>query len=235
MGILAGGSAVPCEIAAAVMARGRKVHIVGLEGEAEPEIARYPHTWVNLGRVGGIIRAFREAGCREIVIIGRVRRPNLLAVRPDFGFWRALPTILSILRGGDDAILRVVLGFFERHGLKVVGAHEVAPELVAPAGVQGRHQPTSGLREAIARCAEALFALGPFDAAQAAVAEPGGLLAVEGADGTDAMLRRLADPVGGARRAGEGVLVKLPKPDQERMRSQAPRRKCSGNRSQMPI
>ncbi len=213
---------MPCEIAAAVLSRGRPVHIVGLEGEAEPDIAEFPHTWVNWGGIGAMIRAFRTSGCREIVIVGRVRRPNLAAIRPDLGFWRSLPALLPLLRGGDDAILRVVVGFFERHGLKVIGAHEAAPELIAPAGVLGTHRPSAEDRAAIQRCIEALSALGPFDAAQAAVGSAAGLLAVEGADGTDAMLRRLADPVLGIARAGEAgrggpaVLVKLPKPDQER-------------------
>ncbi len=215
LGILAGGSGVPCEIAAAVVARGRGVHIVGLEGEAEAQIAGYPHTWVNWGGIGAMIRAFQDNGCREIVIVGRVRRPNLLAIRPDFGFWTSLPSLLPFLRGGDDAILRLVVGFFERRGLKVIGVHEAAPELIASAGVLGQHRPSAAHTSAIAQCVTALAALGPFDAAQAAVGQAHRLLAVEGADGTDAMLRRLGSSVGlGGRR--EGVLVKMPKPDQER-------------------
>lgn len=222
LGILAGGSGVPCEIAAAVTARGRRVHIVGLEGEAEAEIAQFPHTWVNWGGIGAMIRAFRVSGCREIVIVGRVRRPNLAAIRPDLGFWASLPALLPFLRGGDDAILRLVVGFFERHGLKVVGAHEAAPELIAPAGVMGRHVPSAAQRHAIEHCMGALAALGPFDAAQAAVAEERGLVAIEGADGTDAMLGRLSvkrsvrPPQPSAAPANGGVLVKMPKPDQER-------------------
>ena len=222
LGILAGGSGVPCEVAALVRARGRGVHIVGLQGEAEPEISQYPHTWVNFGGVGAMLGAFRRHGCRQIVIVGRVRRPNLAKVRPDLGFWKSLPVLLSFLRGGDDAILRVVVRFFERNGLEVIGVHEAAPELIASAGVLGRHTPSPADKAGIARATQALTALGPFDAAQAAVAHEGGLVAIEGADGTDAMLRRLAEPQIGrphrlaASRAQRGVLVKTPKPGQER-------------------
>jgi UDP-2,3-diacylglucosamine hydrolase len=211
LGILAGGSGVPCEIAEAVQRRGRAVHIVALEGEAEPEVARFPHTWVNLGGIGAMLRAFKQNGCGEIVIVGRVKRPNLVSIRPDLGFWTNLPILLSLLRGGDDAILRVVVGFFERHGLTVVGAHDAAPELIAPAGVMGRHQPGPGDLASIASCAGAIAALGPFDAAQAAIGIDGKLIAIEGADGTDAMLRRLA----ASRGPRGGVLVKVPKPGQD--------------------
>jgi DUF1009 family protein len=183
---------------------------VGLDGEAEPDIERYPHTWVNWGGIGTMIRAFRGSGCREIVIIGRVRRPNLKKVRPDLLFWQSLPALLPILRGGDDAILRLVVGFFERHGLTVVGIEQAAPELLAAEGVLGRVRPADGDLESVATCARALAALGPFDAAQAAVAKGERLLGVEGADGTDALLRRLGPGSSG------GVLVKLPKAGQER-------------------
>ncbi|MGE0629945.1 MAG: LpxI family protein [Hyphomicrobiaceae bacterium] len=214
LGILAGGSAVPMELADAVIRRGRSVHIVGIEGEAEAGIAGYPHTWVNWGGIGAMISALQAARCRQLVIVGRVCRPNLLALRPDFGFWRSIPALLPFLKGGDDTILRLVVGFFERHGLEVIGAHEAAPELLATPGPLGRHMPSREQLAEASYAASALRLIGPFDAAQAAVVGAGGLVAIEGADGTDAMLRRLADRP--RLDAAGSVLVKLPKPAQER-------------------
>jgi DUF1009 family protein len=216
LGILAGGSGVPIELAEAVVSHGGSVHIVGLEGEADPDITAYPHTWVNWGGIGAMIAAFRQAGCRQIVIVGRVRRPNLAKLRPDLGFWTSLPALLPFLRGGDDAILRLVVGFFERHGLEVLGAHEAAPELLAPAGLMGAIDPSPASRDAIRTGAMVLAALGPMDAAQAVVCAPSGLIAVEGADGTDAMLRRLTANGVIAPASDVAVLLKLPKPNQER-------------------
>lgn len=213
LGILAGGTRLPIEIAEAARARGQGVHIVGLEGEADGAIEGFAHTWVNWGAIGAMIRAFREAGCKDIVIVGRVRRPNLMKLRPDGLFWRTLPSLFGFLRGGDDTILRMVIRFFEKHGLAVRGIADVAPELVAPSGViAGPARELASL--GIATACHALGALGPFDASQAAAADHSGrLLALEGADGTDAMLVRLA----AKRRGGEGggVVVKLPKAGQE--------------------
>ena len=134
------------------------------------------------GGIGAMLRAFRDHGCREIMIVGRVRRPNLAQLRPDLGFWTNIPRLLQFLRGGDDAILRLVVRFFERHNLKVIGVHEAAPELIAPEGVLGRHAPSAADKAAIGRCVAALEVLGPFDAAQAAVTQTSGLVAVEGAE-----------------------------------------------------
>ena len=55
-----------------------------------------------------------------------------------------------------------------------------------------------------------------FDIGQAAVVARGYVLAVEAAEGTDAMLRRCGDLNGWGYGARQGVLVKRPKPGQDR-------------------
>src|SRR5207244_7144593 len=115
-------------------ARGESVHIVGIEGEADPDIARFPHTWVNWGEIGRMVETLRGQGRSELVIAGAVTRPDLWKIRPDAGFFTSLPQILRLLAGGDDSVLKRVVRFFEAKGLRVRGAHEVAPDLLAGSG-----------------------------------------------------------------------------------------------------
>ncbi|HXF55186.1 MAG TPA: UDP-2,3-diacylglucosamine diphosphatase LpxI [Hyphomicrobiaceae bacterium] len=209
LGILAGGGALPIEIADAVARSGRPLHIVGIEGEADPAIARHPHTWVNLGGIGAMTRALRAHGCRELVIAGSARRPNLMKLRPDLGFLTSLPDLVRCLWGGDDSVLRRVVRFFEGKGLKVLGIEDVAPHLLAPPGLLGSHAPGEAQSTGIARAFAMIRALGPFDVGQAVVAAGDRIVAIEGAGGTDAMLDGIATHVKG------GVLAKGPKPGQE--------------------
>ena len=194
IGILAGGGRLPLMIAESVAARGGTVHIVGIEGEADPAIARFPHTWVNWGQIGRMVATLRGEGGRDLVIAGAVTRPDLRRIRPDAGFFRSLPQILRLLAGGDDSVLTRVVRFFEGNGLEVRGVHEVAPDLLAGAGRLG----SIALSEADRADAELGFAvrraLGPVDAGQAVVVARGRVLAIEGAEGTDAMLQRVACP-----------------------------------------
>ena len=211
LGILTCAGPLPLEIARLVTARGRPVHLVALEGFADPGAAAYPHERVGLGQLDRLLRSFRRAGCREIVIAGAMRRPDLLRLRPDLGILKHLPTILSLTRGGDDSVLRRIVRFFENQGFIVRGAGEVAPELLAGAGALGRHAPDAAHCEAIDRAARALAALGDFDIGQAAVATAERVLTIETSRGTDAMLESLAADAG----ATGAVLVKLAKPGQE--------------------
>lgn len=215
LGIVACAGTLPIAIARAVTAAGRPVHLAALEGIADGAITAFPHDWIRLGQVGRLLASLRGAGCRELVIAGAMRRPNLLRLSPDWGLVRHLATILSLTRGGDDSVLRRIVGFFEAQGFVVRGVGDVAPALLAPAGALAVPPAGPDALAAMARAARAIDALGSFDIGQAVVATAGGLVAVEGVRGTDAMLEDLGPGGSGAGQARHGVLVKLAKPGQE--------------------
>lgn len=216
IGILAGGGRLPLMIADSVAARGHDVHIVAIEGEADPEVARFPHTWVNWGQIGRMVATLRAEGASELVIAGGVTRPDLWRIRPDAGFFRGLPHILSLLAGGDDSVLSGVVRFFEGKGLTVRGVHQVAPDLLAGAGRLGTWDLAAQDRADAELGFAVRGALRGLDAGQAVAVAQGKVLAIEGAEGTDAMLQRIAalpDRVASGVRSG--VLAKGPKPGQE--------------------
>jgi DUF1009 family protein len=214
VGILAGGGSLPREIADALLAEGQTPVMVGLEGEADPrDFAGHDFTPVNWGRIGQLIRTFKRKGVTDLVIVGRVTRPDLKAIRTDFGFWWNLPRIFRIVAaGGDDSVLRRVVGFFEEHGFRVRGPADVAPRLVIGEGPYGRVAMAGSAQRDFEIGREIVGRLAPFDIGQAVAVADGAVLAIEGAEGTDAMLRRAAGLRGGLR---GGLLVKWPKPGQE--------------------
>jgi DUF1009 family protein len=215
IGILAGGGRLPLTIAESVAARGGSAHIVAIAGEADADVARFPHTWVNWGHVGRMVATLRREA-DALVIAGSVRRPNLWKVRPDWGFIVSLPKILGMMVGGDDSVLSRVVRFFEAKGIEVRGAHEVAPDLLTLAGPAGALALDAGAQADAALGFAVRAALGPLDAGQAVVVADGRVLAIEGAEGTDRMLARVRDlrqaRPGGVR---SGILTKGPKPGQE--------------------
>ncbi len=218
LGIIAGRGPLPCVVAEAAQARGLSLHIVAIRGEASDAIERFPHTWIKLGEVGKLFGALESNGCRDLVIIGGVDRPDLANVKFDFGAIKNLPFILSLGKGGDDHVLSRIVSFLESKGYRVHGAEDVAPDLLASKGILGRKAPSARDRADIEMAFRVVSALGQLDVGQAAVVANGHVLAVEAAEGTDAMLARCAE----LRQSGRvhhqgptGVLVKAPKPGQE--------------------
>ena len=214
VGILAGGGSLPREIADVLHAEGQNPVIVGLEGEVRPrDFAGHDFTLVNWGRIGQLLRTFKQKGVTDLVIVGSVTRPDLRAIRTDVGFWWNLPRIFRIVAaGGDDSVLRRVVGFFESHGFVVRGPADVAPALLIGEGAYGKVAMSAASKRDFEIGREIVARLAPFDVGQAVVVANGAVLAIEGAEGTDAMLKRIVERQDSAR---GGVLVKWPKPGQE--------------------
>jgi DUF1009 family protein len=214
LGIIAGGGVLPVKVAAAARAAGRGVFIVGLEGFADPAIlAPWPHEIRRLGAASRIVAALRENGCQDLVMIGPVRRPSLLDLRPDVEGAKLLTRIGRAAFAGDDGLLAAVIRVLTEEGFRVIGAQEIIQEVLAPAGVLTRTRPDAQAMADINRGVRVVGLLGSADVGQACVVQQGLVLAVEAIEGTDAMLRR----AGELRRDGiGGVLVKLVKPGQDK-------------------
>jgi lipid-A-disaccharide synthase len=217
IGIIAGAGSLPLEVARSVTGRGGFVHVVMVDGAADPALTSFPHTLVNWAQPGRAMAAFRQANIKDAVLLGGYGRPSFATARPDLTFLRLVPAVVRLLKaGGDDAVLRGVLAQFEALGLHILSVGDVAPELLVAEGVPTRAAPSAANDADIALGFDLVAALGQFDIGQAVVVSGGKIEAIEGAEGTDRMLQRVAAERA-ARGHGEqgGVLVKRPKPGQD--------------------
>lgn len=219
VGLIAGGGTLPFTVAEQLVAQGRKPVLFALRGFCDVEqVARFTHHWVSIGQFGAAKRLLRAEGCRDLVFIGSLVRPALSELRLDFGTLRVMPSVIRAYRGGDDHLLSRVGRIFEAHGFRLLGIADVAPGLLMPEGAMTRRHADERAAADIEKGRAVLAALSPFDVGQAVVAIDGHVVAVEGIEGTDAMLARVAqlrrDRVV---RAGEGrgVLVKAAKRGQD--------------------
>lgn len=218
LGLIAGGGGLPLEIAEHCRRAGRPFFVVRLKGFAGPELASFEGADIGLAELGHCIRALRRAGCDAVCLAGLVARPDFAALKPDLRGLAALPGAIAAARRGDDALLRFLLGEFEKEGFRVEGAHEVTADLALGAGPLGRHAPAAEACSDASRALEVARAVGRLDIGQAAVVCRGLVLAVEAQEGTAAMLARVAElpaAVRGTPAARAGVLAKAPKPIQE--------------------
>jgi DUF1009 family protein len=221
LAIISGGGVLPFAIADAAIARGRSVVLFPIRGVADPaRSSGYTHHWIGLTQVKTFMALMRKEGCREIVLIGSLNRPSFWQIVSNLGeLTGVLPILISALRRGDNHLLSSVARIAEANGFRVVGAHEVAPEILVSAGSVTALAPTPVQQESIKHGLELLNAMGPFDVGQGVVVINQNVVAVEGIEGTDAMLARVRDLRQAGRitsKSGEGVLVKAPKPQQDR-------------------
>lgn len=214
VGILAGGGPLPFQVADVVRRQGGDVFIVGFQDFVDRTlIGDWPHKIIRLAAAGEILRSLREAGCRDIVLIGPVKRPALRDLRPDAEGTRLLARVGRALFSGDDGLLGALVRIFGEEGFRVRGAHEFLTRSLGRPGAVGRFSPDDLARNDIARGVAVIRGLGALDIGQGCVVQDSLVLAVEAIEGTDAMLARAS----GLRQPGPGgVLVKMLKPGQEK-------------------
>ncbi len=213
LGILAGGGPLPGNLIDACRASSRDFFVLAFQGQADPAvIGDAPQAWVRLGAVEEAIGRLRAEQCVELVLAGPVKRPSLAELRPDRRAARFLAR--GLLSKGDNGLLgAVVRSLEEEEGFRVVGADSILADLRAGAGPFGHHSPTQDDKADIARGVGVVYQIGKLDIGQAVVIRQGVVLGVEAAEGTEALLQRCVALQGENR---GGVLVKLPKPGQEK-------------------
>lgn len=220
VGIIAGGGSLPVEIARALARQGKLPFVVMAAGEVDriADFGPYEQATLRLEDVGSLLPILKRHHVTHLVTAGHItRRPRLSAMRLSLGLLAWLPSLFVGVTRGDDTVLKLFVRRIERSGIKVVGAHEIVPELVAAEGLLTKAAPRKADWRDIEAAHAAAKAIGALDIGQAAVAVGGRAIALEGVEGTDGLLERTKELRGHGRLAGRtrGVLVKCAKPGQE--------------------
>lgn len=219
VGLIAGGGVLPFALADSLLAQGRTPVFIGLKGFCDAQrIANYRHHWFSVGQFGSIMKVLREERCSDITFIGNLVRPAFRDLRFDWLTVRILPQILQGLRGGDNHILLATARVFEDGGFRVLGVHDLAPDLLMPSGCLTRMQPDAASLADAAKGRDMLRAISRFDVGQAVVVIDGHVVGIEDIAGTDALLARIKELRESGRlraKSGRGVLVKAPKQGQD--------------------
>jgi UDP-2,3-diacylglucosamine hydrolase len=210
---------LPFAVADSLMARNIRPTFFALKGVCDPaQVMRFHHHWISIGQFGRLTSLLRAENCRDLVFIGTLVRPALSEIRLDWGTVRVMRSVWAAFRGGDDHLLSGIAGVFEKHGFRLVGIKDVAPDLLMPLGGLTRAWPDDHALADIAKGRDVLRALSPFDIGQAVVVIDGHVVGVEDIEGTDGLLARIARLRGEGRiraKAARGVLVKAPKSGQD--------------------
>lgn len=209
IGIVAGHGQFPVLVARNARAAGLGVVMCGFHGHTDPALEKEADHFamLHLGALNRLIGFFTERGVRRVCFAGGISKPKALDLRPDF---RAAKVLFKLRSKGDDVLLRAVMDELESEGLRIVQAAELVPDLRGPLGVVTKRQPTEEEWNDLRYGWPIAKAIGQMDIGQCIVVKRGMVVAVEGLEGTDALLRR------GAELGGPGcVAIKIVKPGQD--------------------
>lgn len=221
LAILAGGGAFPMEVFEASRRLGFDPAFFALRGFADRSIWNHPSAnpvdMLNPSELIAQLKLYNPVG---VVLAGYVSRPNPSVLLSAFAALRHQDELKQVLGEGDDHVLSRVIRLLEDHGLKVLGVDAVAPDLLCPEGLLTTYAPDDHAFLAINTGLSLLDQLSPFDCGQATVCQGQRVLAIEGPEGTDAMIARTRSKRSffrlSPRETAVKVLIKTAKRNQDR-------------------
>ncbi|MDR2612497.1 MAG: UDP-2,3-diacylglucosamine diphosphatase LpxI [Deltaproteobacteria bacterium] len=210
VGFIAGNLSLPVLAARKVKEEGRFLAVAGIGGEASEELRGLAdrYTELSLGELRPLSGFFLGCGVRDVCMAGGVSRETIIRnYRPDEEAVKLMEGLRSFQ---TDSILRAVAGWLEARGLNLVSVTDLVPEILVRPGRIGRAEPSPELEEDLSFAFRIARELGRLDVGQTVVACDKIAVALEGADGTDATIRR------GASLCSKPVAVaKVLKPSQD--------------------
>jgi DUF1009 family protein len=215
LGLIAGNGRFPFLVLDAARGAGYDVTVIAIKEEAfadlESAAARPPRAvvhWVSLGQLGRCISLLKEAGITEAVMAGQVKHTKLFAdIVPDM----TLMGVLMRLKGRQtDALISGVADVLREHGINLLDSTAFLAPLLAREGVLTKRAPNDEELADLAYGYGVADAIAGLDIGQTIAVKSAAIVAVEGMEGTDAVIARAAQL------AGKGVrIVKVAKPNQD--------------------
>lgn len=191
LALIAGQGGLPPHLVGVLRDRGEVPVICELEQFPSEVTGDLPRIGFRLETLGTFLTMLEEVGVTRVCMAGAMTRVPVEPDLIDAATAPLVPRLSAALAKGDDGALRDIIALFEERGFAVVGAAEIAPDLLPPEGVLCG-TPGVGVARDISVAREALARMGQADLGQSVLVRAGRVLATEDDRGTDAMLADMA-------------------------------------------
>lgn len=211
LGIIAGGGELPFITAREARDGGiERIEAVGFPGQTSPGLESLVDAlhWVRVGRLGKLIRTFREAEISEAVMVGKLD-PDLVIrdVRLDL---RMLALAARVHDRRAETVLKGIAGELHKDGIMLLDSTKYLSSCIVRPGVLTKKKPCAAVRADINFGAAIAKEISGLDIGQTVVVRKKAVVAVEAMEGTDETLKR----AGGLCPSGM-VAVKVSRPEQD--------------------
>jgi hypothetical protein len=199
--LLAGRGAYPLELAQMAREAGvGRIDAICFRGETDPALARRVDraVWIPVGSLTAFLKAAREFGARDAVMVGQIRPTNLFRVRLDDAMRRLLATLPV---RNAETIFGAACSELNRIGITLRPASLFMEKAMPAVGLLSARAPTEQEMRDLELGARVAKRVSGLDIGQTVIVKAGTRLAVEAFEGTDQAILRAA------RLGGPGAVV----------------------------
>ena len=165
-----------------------------------------------------ILNLLKLKNISVIIFLGKIDRPNLKYFKLDGEIDKYLPVLHNAYKKGDDFLLKSILNIFEKYGYLIKSPIDLSASYFLNKK-DLKVDPDLRTKMDIKKGRDILIALSKFDNAQSIVIIDGYIHAIEAAEGTDQMLKRVIEirKRNNTIHENKGVLIKMAKKNQSRL------------------
>ncbi|HUO57654.1 MAG TPA: UDP-2,3-diacylglucosamine diphosphatase LpxI [bacterium] len=201
VGLIAGSGDLPLHFIRQARAQGRTVITAAIRGAAASNVEKASdHTlWMSAGQLGTLLSYFKKQGVRQAVMQGKLQHADLFKnLRLD---WKALSLWTRLEDRSGESVLKAVAGELSKTGIRLLDARFLMKDLLAPKGWLAPTKVDVKLKDSITYGLRVSRAVSKLKIGQSIAVKKNAVVAVEGMEGTDEMIRRAG------KLAGPGIIV----------------------------
>ena len=210
IGLIFGDTNFPIEILKKIKEKKLKYLIIDLSKSKKFRKDRNSH-FISIGQFGKIIKLLKKNNCKKVLFAGKVAKPNFSKLKLDLKGIYYIPKIIKASKLGDAAILKEIIKILNQQSIKTITSTSFNPELSLKRGNYSKTKPNKDDNKDIMKAIETLNKLSKYNFSQGTVVRNKKVIAIEGKDGTDKMLKKCISK----KFRNNGVLVKFPKKKQD--------------------
>ena len=210
IGLIFGDTNFPIEILKKIKEKKLNYLIIDLSKSKKFRKDRNSH-FISIGQFGKIIKLLKKNNCKKVLFAGKVAKPNFSKLKLDLKGIYYIPKIIKASKLGDAAILKEIIKILNQQSIKTITSTSFNPELSLKRGNYSKTKPNKDDNKDIMKAIETLNKLSKYNFSQGTVVRNNKVIAIEGKDGTDKMLKKCISK----KFRNNGVLVKFPKKKQD--------------------
>ena len=210
IGLIFGDTNFPTEILKKIKKKNFKYLIIDLSKSKKFKKDKNSYA-ISIGQFGKIIKILKENKCKKVLFAGKVTKPNFSKLKLDLKGIYYIPRIIKASKLGDAAILKEIIKILSKLSIKTISSISFNPELSLKRGNYSKIKPSKEDKRDIVKAIKTLNKLSNFNYSQGTVVRNKKIIAIEGKDGTEKMLKKCKRK----KLRNFGVLVKFPKKKQD--------------------
>ena len=210
IGLIFGDTNFPTEILKKIKKKKFKYLIIDLSKSKKFKKDKNSYS-ISIGQFGKIIKILMKNKCKKVLFAGKVTKPNFSKLKLDLKGIYYIPRIIKASKLGDAAILKEIIKILSQLSIKTISSISFNPELSLKRGNYSKIIPTKEDKRDIVKAIKTLNKLSNFNYSQGTVVRNKKIIAIEGKDGTEKMLKKCKRK----KIRNVGVLVKFPKKKQD--------------------